>query len=93
MSKLLNLDWINNKVLLENTGNYTQYPMINHNKKRIFLIEENNTFKKECIKNVYTAANLVINNLRHNIRPQNCFLLQIKYLERNVIMELKNTLV
>ena len=44
-------------------------------------------------KNVYTAVNLVINHFRHNIHPQNCLLLQIKYLERNVIMELKNTLV
>ena len=31
--KLLYLEWINNKVLLYNTENYSQYPMINHNGK------------------------------------------------------------
>ena len=31
--KLLYIDWINNEVLLYSTGNYIQYPMINHNRK------------------------------------------------------------
>ena len=31
--KLLYIGWINNKVLLYNTGNHIQYPMINHNGK------------------------------------------------------------
>ena len=31
--KLLHLEWINNKVLLYSTGNYVQYPVINHNGK------------------------------------------------------------
>ena len=31
--KLLHLEWINNKVLLYSTGNYIQYPVINHNGK------------------------------------------------------------
>ena len=31
--KLLYTEWINNKVLLYSTGNYIQYPMINHNGK------------------------------------------------------------
>ena len=31
--KLLYVEWINNKVLLYSTENYTQYPMINHNGK------------------------------------------------------------
>ena len=31
--KLLYIKWINNKVLLYSTGNYIQYPMINHNGK------------------------------------------------------------
>ena len=31
--KLLHLEWINNKVLLYNKGNYIQYPVINHNGK------------------------------------------------------------
>ena len=38
--KLLPLEWINNKVLLQSTGNYTQYPVINHNGKE---------YKKEYI--------------------------------------------
>ena len=39
--KLLYIEWVNNKVLLYNTGNYIQYPMINCNgkeyKKRIYM--------------------------------------------------------
>ena len=31
--QLLHIGWINNKVLLYSTGNYIQYPMINHNGK------------------------------------------------------------
>ena len=31
--KLLYIGWKNNKVLLYNTGNYIQYPVINHNGK------------------------------------------------------------
>ena len=31
--KLLYIEWMNNKVLLYNTGNYIQYPVINHNGK------------------------------------------------------------
>ena len=31
--KLLHLEWINNKVLMYSTGNYTQYPVVNHNGK------------------------------------------------------------
>ena len=34
--KLSYLEWINNKALKYSTGNYTQYPMINHNGKDIF---------------------------------------------------------
>ena len=33
-------EWINNKVLLYSTGNYIQYPVINHDRKE---------YKKECI--------------------------------------------
>ena len=40
--KLLYREWINNKVLQYSTGNYIQYPMINHNgkehiKKRMYI--------------------------------------------------------
>ena len=31
--KLLYIEWINNKVLVCNTGNYIQYPVISHNRK------------------------------------------------------------
>ena len=31
--ELLYTGWINNKVLLYSTGNYSQYPVINHNGK------------------------------------------------------------
>ena len=31
--KLLYMEWINNKVLLDSTGNNIQYPMIRHNGK------------------------------------------------------------
>ena len=38
--KLLYIGWINNKVLLYSTGNYIQYPVINHNGKE---------YEKDCI--------------------------------------------
>ena len=38
--KLVYIGWINNKVLLYSTGNYSQYPVINHNGKE---------YEKECI--------------------------------------------
>ena len=31
--ELLCIKWVNNKVLLYSTGNYIQYPVINHNGK------------------------------------------------------------
>ena len=33
-------EWINNKVLLYSTGNYIQYPEINHNEKE---------YEEECV--------------------------------------------
>ena len=36
-----NTGWINNKVLLYNTGNYIQYPTINHNGKFLNIIMYN----------------------------------------------------
>jgi len=41
--KPLYLGWISNKVLLSSTGNYIQYPVINHNGKE-------HEKKKECKK-------------------------------------------
>ena len=37
--KVVYIEWIINKVLLQSTGNYIQYPVINHNGKE---------HKKEC---------------------------------------------
>ena len=31
--KLSRIEWINNKILLYSTGNFLQYPIINHNGK------------------------------------------------------------
>ena len=43
-SRLLHLEWINNKVLMYSTENYIQYTVINHNgkeyRKRIYVISE-----------------------------------------------------
>ena len=33
--ELMSIEWINSKVLLYNTGNHIQYPVINHNGKKI----------------------------------------------------------
>ena len=33
--KLLYIEWINNKVLLYSTGNYVQYPVINHRERNM----------------------------------------------------------
>ena len=38
--KLLHIELINSKVLLYSTGNYIQYPLLNHNAKE---------YEKECI--------------------------------------------
>ena len=35
--KLLHIEWINNKVLLCGTGNNTQYPVIKHKEKNIYI--------------------------------------------------------
>ena len=42
--KLLYIQWINNKELLYSTGNYIQYPVINHNGK-----EKKNHFMSYCL--------------------------------------------
>ena len=35
--KMLYIEWINNKVLLYSTGNYTKYPMIKNNGKKFTI--------------------------------------------------------
>ena len=57
--KLVYTGWINNRVLLRSTGNYIQYPVINHNGEEYekewkkFLIEKN---APSPIANVYPTA-------------------------------------
>ena len=45
------IEWINNKVLLYSTGNYIQYPVINHNgkeyEKEYLYITESLCYKAE----------------------------------------------
>ena len=51
--KLLYIDWINNKVLLHSTGNYIQYPVINHDGKayeKVYI----HTYTYICIYNWLT---------------------------------------
>ena len=45
--KPLYIEWISNKVLLYSTGNYIQYPVINHNGKE---------YAKECICTCVAAS-------------------------------------
>ena len=46
--KLLYIEWMDNKVLLYSTGNFSQYPVINHNgkeyKKRMYIYVQLNHF-------------------------------------------------
>ena len=44
--KLLYTEWINIKVLLQSTGNYIQYPVINHNGKEY---EKEDVYMCVCI--------------------------------------------
>lgn len=46
--KLLCIEWISNKVLLRSTGNYTRYPVTNHNEISIYMK------KKVCTQNWIT---------------------------------------
>ena len=48
--KLVYTEWKKNKVLMYNTANYTQYPVINHYGKE---------YKKECIYLCITGASLM----------------------------------
>ena len=36
--ELLYIEWINNKVLLYNSGKCIQYPVINHNRNELFHV-------------------------------------------------------
>ena len=71
---LLNLEWIKNKVLMYSTGNYMQYPMINHNGKEYIK-------KNICVYNRVTLLysrhwHNTVNQLYTSIKKINkvCFL-------------------
>ena len=57
--KLLNIEQMNNKVLLYNTGNYIEYPVIDHNGKEYIYMKKNiyvsyihmtHTYESLCIQ-------------------------------------------
>ena len=52
--KLLHIRWIKNKVILYNTGNYTQYSMTNHNGKEY----EKNIYIYICINESFCCTEL-----------------------------------
>ena len=55
--KLLYTEWINDKVLLYSTGNYIQYPVINH---------KGQEYEKECIYiYMYNLVTLVYSRNLH----------------------------
>ena len=58
--KQLHIGWINNKVLLYSTGNYIQYPAINHNGKE---------YEKECVY-MYNGITVLYSRNEHNIVNQ-----------------------
>ena len=57
--KLLYIEWINNEVLLYSTGNYIQYPVINHNGKE---------YEKECVY-IYTHTHVHAHTHTHTVYP------------------------
>ena len=59
--KLLYIEWINNKVLLYSTENYSQYPVINYNKKE---------YEKEYIYKYMNRASLVVQWIRIRLPMQ-----------------------
>ena len=55
ISKLLCIEWINNKVLLYSTGNYIEYSMINHNGKDVYMCitESLSSTAEHCTSTLY----------------------------------------
>ena len=73
------IGWINNKVLLYNTGNYIQYPTINHNgkeflKKKVYMHVTESLLYSRCWDNI-------INQLYFNLGEGNGTPLQYACLE------------
>ena len=51
----VSIEWINNRVLLYSTGNYIQYPVINHNGKEYEKEERNMSTLKSVVREIYRA--------------------------------------
>ena len=66
--KLLYRGWINNQFLLYRTGNYIQYPVINHNgKKYTHTHTHTHTHTTEslcCTTEINTVSQLYFNNIK-----------------------------
>ena len=56
--KVLHIDWINNKVLLYSTGNYTQYLVINHNEKE--YVKENMYMHIYIYVGMYESCRIIL---------------------------------
>ena len=74
--KLLYIGWVNNKVLLYSTGNYIQYPVINHNGKE---------YEKEYI--CITESLCCTAEIKHNIVNQ-LYFNKINFLKRSAQMSI-----
>ena len=54
----IHIDWINNKVLLYSTGNYTQYLVINHNEKE--YVKENMYMHIYIYVGMYESCRIIL---------------------------------
>ena len=54
----IHIDWINNKVLLYSTGNYTQYLVINHNGKE--YVKENMYMHIYIYVGMYESCRIIL---------------------------------
>ena len=71
--KLLYIGWINNKVLLYSTGNYIQYPLLNHNGKEyekeyiyIYIYVYIHIYKTESLCCTAAIKHNIVNQLYFN---------------------------
>ena len=56
--KLVYREWINNKALLQSSGNYSHYPVINHHRKED---------EKECVCVYIIYIKYIIYTIKYNI--------------------------
>ena len=56
--KLLSVGWITHQVLLQSTGNYIQYPVINHHGKEYGKISMCVTESRGCTAEIKTALSV-----------------------------------